>query len=186
MSGKYHQLKQTKYIWLYSINAKIVRETGVGVERRHHELQWDNIPDLKLSNNAQVSVCGYQSKLATAGVGLVVRCKNIPNNLVYDSSFTSYPIIHIAKSPSTANVEFESIKYNIGSCDRWKSINLSFGDTVEPEVGIPGSTQAVGRQEFIIGLKFEDYEEVEIQPKLMPSTADYHKYPQDRLQQKYI
>ena len=175
MSQKYHQLKQTKYIWLRSQDSTVVRR---GADNSKIEFQWDNIDDLKMSNNAVVSVCGFDS-YNNMTAGRMFRCSNILTNQVYDTSHKA-PIIYIAKTPNQSGLEMEPVKYNIGNCEKWKSINFVIETVKTPNFGIPDV------QEFVIGLKFEDYDVIEVQPKLMNEMKDYHKLPQDRLQQKYI
>ena len=176
MSQKYHQLKQTKYIWLRSQNGRVIRESPDNTTKI--EIQWDNVPDLKLSNNATVTVCGFQGKEALS-TGRIIRCKNVPSNQVYDSSFRT-PIIYMVKSPDVNEMYMEPVKYMIGDSSSWTTINMTFGTVGGLEAGI-----AIA-QEFVIGLKFEDYDVIEVQSKSMPEMKGHHQLPQDRLHQKYI
>lgn len=184
--SKYHKVKQTKYIWLNSDEGTVVKSSPAG---RRLEFEWNNIPPLNMSINATVSCVGVNnSQSVDANHSGTYRLKQIPQHQSYETKQGLYPIIHMIKSPNSLSVETEPIKYNIGDASRWTTINLQIGKVDDPSYGV--RTQGVGTdtnsQFFILGLKFEDYDIEEVQPQLMPSIKDYHKYPQDRLQQKYI
>jgi hypothetical protein len=175
---KYHRLKQIKYLWLNSEDAQIV-ETRAGTH--NVEYQWTNLRHLNLSNNAMVSVCGFQTAAALdTGKSGVIRCKNIPSNQCVSSTSGVYPVIHLAKSPLTSNTDMEPIKYNIGQADNWSTVNLVFGTIADPKHGLIAASQ-----KFIIGLKFEDYDIDEVQPQLMETVRRTDHLTQDSLATKF-
>lgn len=177
MTEKYHRVKQIKYIWLNSNNATVVKTKAAN----NVEFQWQINQDLNLSNRAKVMVCGFRAKeTIDTGKAGIFRCKNIPNNQVIDTTNHSYPIIHVAKSPMTAGVDFEPIEYDFGESSNWRTINIIAGNNTDPEYG------CVTSQQFILGLKFIDYEIEEVQPRLMETVRSLDYKPQDRVYNKLV
>jgi hypothetical protein len=140
--------------------------------------------DLKLSPRATVTVCGFRQTMTTADANpAIFRCKNVPNHQIADATH-SWPIICMSKSPASSAVEYETITYEVGPSENWKVIHIIIGNHDDPEYGMRYYVN--NQNKFILGLRFEDYEEVEVQPHLMETVRRLDFSPQDRVYNKLV
>jgi hypothetical protein len=174
------KLKKTRYVWLDTELADEKLENNKG---NYYSFTFNLDRNLEMSKNAVLSVCGFQyfsrdSNGNAVHTPIVIRCRNIPPYQYIDSNNTDGAIIHMTKTPQSKGIDYDEIYYDIGDSIYWKNITLIVGNITDPQNGMLPSDILNDSDRFIIGLKFQDYDEEEIQTvyKTPVSNGNYH-YP---------
>lgn len=162
----YKEKKKSFYVWLNS--KKAISTELAPISGYRNKFYWELNRDIDVSKNAVMSVCGFinEGTLNTEDA-MVIRCDNIPQFNVYQNN---PPIIHLAKTPKSQAIDFEDINYKIGEPSNFQTISLSVGSITDKTRGMKTT------QDFIIGLKFEDEDDDEIETiyKTPVSNKNYH------------
>jgi hypothetical protein len=164
-----NQKKKIRYVWLNT--RKATRTTRNPSNNFRFKFEWDLSRDIDVSKNAVMSVVGFHNKeTVQTDSAIILRCPNIPQ---FDVLENNPPIIHLAKSVQSGigqQIDFETIKYKIGDPSNFRTIEIIAGGLKNKERGISDL------QQFILGLKFEDEEDENVNANIRPivNNSSYH------------